>query len=783
MTPSIRDRMQRFSLRAQTILLMVGMGTILCIGISFLVYQRDLGKISQRIEQLSKNQTELIKNLSIESILSEDRPALQTIVDGLESMELGIDRMTITNFNGDVLASWEAEDGQKTNHYHTRTPIEYLGQNFGEIYLEWNRDALVAPMKARAADIVRVIVASIIAIGICLVLFVEFYFVRPLASLEEKVEVAMGNSSAELKPHNFCSRELTHLDKSLVAAGIAIRERETNEKQLREEKARTKAAEAVASARTEFLSLMSHEIRTPLGAILGFADLLDSSDIRGEEREYVGHIRESGAFLLQILNDILDLSKIEAEGIQLENVPFSPLSVMEDVALMLQDKAKSKNVDLTIDSDIDETLIVEGDPLRLKQVILNLVGNSVKFTHQGHIVISAKPAPAATKVDGQLAIRFSVKDSGIGMSPDFVEKIFEPFSQADASITRKFGGTGLGVSISHKLVSIMKSELCVVSEEGVGSEFFFTLHLPLSSRTAEKVEEFSERKEIHLEPESKAFKILVAEDDPANQSMVKKVLTRMGHEVKFADDGEECLDLLMSREKFDFLFLDLRMPKINGLEALRRIRGGECGEAASRMPISMMSADVLSQDEARESGADDFIVKPTGIDKIQKFLGHLERKPARSEHHERKTIPETPETNGEKNQAGGNDEKWIMVVDDNPAVRQMIEKFLARWGYRTGIAVDGMDCLRQLANHHYDAVISDLRMPGMDGVTLINRIREGDAGDAYREVSVALMTAEQMTEEDAYEARADAYIPKPIPMDRLKGFLQSMHQEPVSLVS
>lgn len=783
MAPFVRRRLQRFSLRAQSIILVVTMGTLLCIGISIFVYQRDLRKISKRVEVLSQNQTDLIKHLSIESILAEDRPALQTTVEGLASLNLGIDKVVITNFNDEVLASWTAENFQSSDHYKTQTPINYLGQHFGEIYLEWNRKALVAPMKARTAEIVRVIVTSIFGIGICLVLFVEIFFVRPLALLEKKVENVFGKSDAEIPPHQFCSRELTHLDESLVAAGHAIRERELREVQLREEKARTKAAEAVAAARTEFLSLMSHEIRTPLGAILGFADLLDSSEISGDEREFVGHIRESGSFLLQILNDILDLSKIEADGIQLEKAPFLPASVLQNVALMLQDQAKSKDIKFEVLTEFEEDLLVEGDPLRLKQVILNLAGNAVKFTDRGNVVVSGELLSREQGRSDEVAIKFSVKDSGIGMSPEYVEQIFEPFSQADASITRKFGGTGLGVSISHKLVSLMGGHLTVESEEGVGSDFHFVLQLPVSERSVLEVNTTESGGGVQLNHESQCRRILVAEDDPSNQSMVKKVLTRMGHEVVFADNGRDCMELLRSNQAFDVLFLDLRMPEIDGLEALRRIRDGECGVEASTMPISMMSADVLSQDEAKENGADDFIVKPIGFDKVQQFLGCSIQSDSRCV-----LLSDTSAENGhwsinDSRNDSKEQEKWVMIVDDNPAVRQMIEKFLALWGYRTSIAVDGSDCLQQLANHPYDAVISDLRMPGMDGITLINKIREGDAGDAYREISVALMTAEQMTEKEARDAQADVYIPKPVPMDRLKDFLQSMPSDPVSLAS
>lgn len=208
-------------------------------------------------------------------------------------------------------------------------------------------------------------------------------------------------------------------------------------------------------------------------------------------------------------------------------VRFSPAAVIDDVILMLRDQVNGKDVELVLETNFSSDFMVEGDPLRLKQIILNLTGNAVKFTEKGKIVVSAMTDEAFNGGGGDVEIRFSVKDSGIGMPPEFVEKIFEPFSQGDASITRKFGGTGLGVSISRKLISIMKGELIVETEMGCGSEFFFTLQLPVSSHVPEKKNFFEAERSIVVDGKAQRFRILVAEDDPSNQKLVKNVLSRM----------------------------------------------------------------------------------------------------------------------------------------------------------------------------------------------------------------------------------------------------------------
>lgn len=556
------------------------------------------------------------------------------------------------------------------------------------------------------------------------------------------------------------------------------------ERELQEEKAKVKVAEAAAAARSEFLSLMSHEIRTPLGAILGFAQLMESTSLNREQVSYVSQIRKSGAFLLTILNDILDLSKIEAKKVELVHEPFALESLMDDLHSMSSPQAKKKNLDFSIQVQSEDDLVLRGDAHRLQQVLMNLCGNAIKFTETGHVSVQISPQIYRGKKGKMAHISFIVTDTGIGMTAEQAERIFEPFSQADASITRRFGGTGLGVSISRELVAMMGGELGVETEAGVGSSFRFELEFPVEKiRKAKSVAGGGSSKKRKLEDELERLRehhrILVAEDDPANQFLIGKILSCLDQEVVFAGDGQECLEILSQDPAFDAILLDLRMPKVSGIEVLTRVRAGEVGAGPSEMPIAIMSADVLSKEEAMRLGASEFVMKPIEFGKLRAFLSGVG--PGREAPTKGRVIPfpgrEESTGTAAREELSADGAPVVMIAEDNAAVRSLMKKLLEKWGYRVGLAADGEECLRELSSRHYDAVVSDLRMPKMDGFTLISKIREGIGGEDHRDTVIALMTAEVISEADCLEARADALIPKPIPMEDLKRFLDTIPRD------
>ena len=353
------------------------------------------------------------------------------------------------------------------------------------------------------------------------------------------------------------------------------------------------AAEEAYQAKSRFLANMSHEIRTPMNAVLGMVELLAATPLSSEQRGYIEVARTGAETLLAVIQDILDLSKIEARRITIEAIDFNLRALVEDVTAMLAVQAGSQGLELKCQIAGTVPLCVCGDPNRLRQVLVNLAGNSIKFTMQGEVRIEAAPDG---RLDGQQRIRFEISDTGIGMSAQQAAVVFEPFVQADSSTTRRYGGTGLGLSIAKQLVELMGGEIGVRSEEGSGSTFWFTALFNAPRRTAD----LSKRRRLsgsmvpplaRRQPAAQRQRILVAEDNATNQAVALAQLTKLGFAADIVSTGLEALEALARRE-YDLVLMDCDMPVMDGYEATRRIRASEKPE----IPIVALTADAMIED-------------------------------------------------------------------------------------------------------------------------------------------------------------------------------------------
>jgi signal transduction histidine kinase/FixJ family two-component response regulator len=391
-------------------------------------------------------------------------------------------------------------------------------------------------------------------------------------------------------------------------AAAAARQQAT-EQSLRE------AAEAASRTKTAFLANMSHEVRTPMNGVLGIAGLLLATELDPVQRDYAETIVRSGDTLLEILNEILDMSKIEAGKMELEMIPFDPAQALQDVIALSVPRASASGLRLetNIAADVPAELI--GDPGRLRQVISNLVSNALKFTLVGGIRVDLQ---LAESIDGAAVLRFAVVDSGIGMTEAQRLKLFQPFTQADASMTRRFGGTGLGLAISLRLVEMMGGAFAVESAEGRGSIFAFTIRCRLAASGTARLPV-----RAHLRSGQRfAGRILIVEDNIVNRKVARAVLKSLGLEADDAENGELALEA-MRQQRYDLVLMDMHMPVMDGLETTRRIRAAEQADGdGRRLPVIAMTANVMrdAMDACRDAGMDDFLPKPFKRDQMIDML-------------------------------------------------------------------------------------------------------------------------------------------------------------------
>jgi PAS domain S-box-containing protein len=512
------------------------------------------------------------------------------------------------------------------------------------------------------------------------------------------------------------------------------------------EAARDHALEA-SLLKSHFLANVSHEIRTPMNGVLGMTELLLGTGLDGRQREYAETVRTSGDALLAILNDILDLSKIEAGRIELESIDFDVAAVIEDVAELFAGQAQAKGLELVISVGDDVPAAVRGDPGRLRQVLSNLLGNAVKFTSTGLVMVSASAGSAA---GNGTTLRLQVDDTGIGIGAEEAARIFEPFAQADSTTTRKYGGTGLGLAITRQLVELMGGRCGVDSEVGVGSSFWCTLLLPAARRSVTA-------RPSATENGLAGANVLVVDDNPVNRVVLEGYLRGWGMEVTVAGSGGAALEAAkgaaVAGRPFGLALIDMHMPVMDGLQLARALSADPATASTSTVLLTGSGED-RDVRPSGQAGISAQLTKPVRRDRLRRCLGDvIAAGPARAT---------TPFAEASPRSRG-----VILLAEDNVINQKVAVAMLESGGYRVDVVADGLAAVTAVRARQYDVVLMDCHMPEMDGFEAAAAIR-AEEGE-HRRAPIIALTAGAMQEdrERCLAAGMDDHLAKPVKKDDL----------------
>ncbi len=652
-------------------------------------------------------------------------------------------------------------------------PIMFDGDRLGSLWIEINTNGLSRRRRDQLKSSAAVWALALLG-AFALSFRLQKLISQPLVELTETARDVRADNDYSLRAKKRSRDEIGELVDSFNAMLKRIQERDRQLQQSRStledlvarrtaELRRTNAeligardrAEESARLKSEFLANMSHEIRTPMNGVIGMTELLLEQDLDKEERDYAETIRGSAQALLTIINDVLDFSKIEAGKLEFEHVEFDLPDIVDRSAGLLASRVRAKSVEFTVLIGDQVPRRVMGDPVRIQQVLLNLAGNAVKFTEAGEVAVEVSRIGGA---DARPTVRFAVRDTGVGIAQNALQRLFQPFEQADGSTTRRFGGTGLGLAISKRLVEGLGGVLDCESRVGRGSTFWFDL--PLDSVDA--------RSEEPTAGTLTGRRVLVVDDNATNRKILRRYAESWGMRCDEAADADAALELLDddAGPRYDLALLDVLMPERSGLELAAEIRRrGRWKD----LPLVMLGSEGRRNAMRVDDGVDikAYLLKPIKKSTLFDCLSNVLSRTNRGGQSRAQPQPAQPRPASPQPADNDNGGRRILLVEDNAVNRKVALLFLKRLGYRSEAAVNGVEAVEALRGGRFDAVLMDCQMPDMDGYQATKQIRRMESGG--RRTPVIALTANAMRgdRERCLEAGMDDYLSKPLELKSL----------------